>query len=221
MNRKRELEEGLARALFHLAALPIGTSPESLCREVERGGYGALSSEFGSARRQMAAGASVAEAFSQVGLRSGSSFVKRTMSLIASSFQTGADSSSLFAELAQDAFDQLSLAREAASQSLLQKYTVLAASGIAVPFVLGMLLGMVDSLGASMQSGLLSDFSAGAGVSDAVALGAHAYLIEFAFLAAVFASFSEGRRERLPHYFVALAVTSQVVFLIARSHALF
>ena len=46
MNRKRELEEGLARALFHLAALPIGTSPESLCREVERGGYGAVIREF-------------------------------------------------------------------------------------------------------------------------------------------------------------------------------
>ncbi len=217
----KQLDESLAQALFHLASLPRGTSPEALCREIESGGYGGLSAEFAKARRQMAAGATVRTAFAGIGRESGSSFVLRTMSLLASSFETGADSSAVFSELAEDAFDQLALAREAAGQAALQKYTVLAASAFAVPFVLGLLLGMVDSLSTALSSSALSDFSAGGATSEAVAIGAHAYLAEFALLAAVFASFSEGRRERLPYYFAGLAIASQAVFIAARSHALF
>lgn len=224
--RSRALEQALAHALFHIASLPRATPVEKLVEEIARGGYGELSKEFAQAKSQMIAGASVREALLAIGQRSNSQFVQRCMELLSSSYDIGSDLSTAFKELAEDAFDQLALAREQAAQAALQKYTVLAASAFIVPLILGLLLNVIASLDSTLSSQVFAEFLDSSAfereqMRNAIALGSRAYLFAFALLASAFTAFTEGKRFKILPYFLALAALSQIVFTLTRSQALF
>lgn len=202
--RVADIDEALPSALFQVASLPRGTSTEKMIAAVASAGYGALSKEFSKANRRIGAGASVPRALELTAQENDSALLKRSCLLLSNAYAAGGDQSHAFKEVAEDAFQMQALARENAASLSVQKYTLLAASALLVPAILALLLNIVSTLSAGLDSGglLLSSASASqrAALLAAVTLGNQAYLALFAALSAYFVASFEGNAKKAVVY---------------------
>jgi hypothetical protein len=193
---------------------------EKILESLAASNSGALSDEFRFALARIERGASVKQALESFAARNPSLLAKRSVGLLLSAYEGGADLAPAFREVAEDAFDLQAISRENAAAAALQKYTLLAGGAFLVPAILGVLLNLVTSLGvggfaafgeaegAAAQAALAQR----AAVQAAVVAGAQAYLVVFAALAGFFVASVEGAKRKAVLYFAFMAPLALVVF---------
>ncbi len=218
--RTREMERYLPDALFHAASMQKGVHIEKIISSIAGAGYGALSSEFELARKQIKGGASVPSALNAMRERNDSLLLDRALSLILQGYKTGADMYSALRETADDIFSLTGIVRERASALAIQKYTLLFAGGLLIPVILGVVVSMVSSMSAGVSD--VEIFSKLSAAERAELMGAstsalQAYLLAYALLASVFVAHAEGEGRKFIIYFILLAPASLALFTIARS----
>ncbi len=217
--RLRAIDAALPGALLQAASFPKRASMEKIVESLAGGGCGALSEEFAFSAKQIDSGASVKRALENLASRCPTTLVRRSVDLLLASYETGADLAPAFREVAEDAFDLQTIARENAAAGALQKYTLLAGGALLVPAILGVLLNLVSSLGvggafsfgeegAAAQAALAQR----AAVQNAVVLGAQVYLMLFAALAGFFVASVEGARRKAVLYFAFMVPIALLVF---------
>jgi pilus assembly protein TadC len=217
--RVRALENALPGALFYAASLPQRTGLEKVLKDLARPENGPLGEEFELAWRRVQAGASLPEALEVLRERSGSPLVERAVDLLLEGYQSGADLSRALQEVAEDALAMRALTLEAKGAMALHKYTLLLGGGLLVPFILGLLLALTNSL--QMDVSLFDGVGLGeaqkAALMEAVVVGAQAYLALFAILAGSFVALQEGEAKKAVLYTTALLPLSLLTFHVVQA----
>ncbi|OIO26355.1 hypothetical protein COX85_03885 [Candidatus Micrarchaeota archaeon CG_4_10_14_0_2_um_filter_55_9] len=214
--RKRlELEERLPEALLQMASRPKGTAIEEVLEELARQ-PGETGKQFKSITRRIRSGISAPNALRRH--PTNSFLFKRVLEMIANAYESGADASKTFKQVAEDVLELQFISREAASAATLQKYSLLAASTLFVPFILGFLYNLVESLDFAGIQGIFSTSTMERrALVEAISLGNQAYLALFALITSSFVSFNENKPRKAVAYAAICLPLSLIAYYVARS----
>ena len=141
-----EAESRLSDALYTAASTHRLLSSEKMLSALSKGEFGRLSESFELALRRQKAGDSFAASMAAAAKHCPSLLVERAFSLLVVSYETGANMYSALRSAAEDVVSFFTLVRERTAQTAMQRYTVLAASAILVPIILGTVVSLVPSL---------------------------------------------------------------------------
>ncbi len=216
--RKKRVEEEVPDMLLLASSLPERMGLERIVGEIAKTGKGPLQEEFALAEKKIMAGMPIEQALAGMKARNKSRPLSRAIELITNALRSGAEMNSVFRETAQDFMETNSLLRERAANCATQKYTLLFAGGIIVPFILGTLTGMVSKLGFSGIAELgigLSEIKK-AGLIDASGLANIIYIAEYAAIASVFVAFQEGSQKKAVLYAMALLPCGLIAYFIGK-----
>ena len=208
-------EACLPDALYGAASLHRLLSAERLLSFLALGGFGRLSVAFALAARRQQAGEGFARSMQAASEHCPSPLVKRAIGLLAVAYESGANMHAALRETAQDTAAFFALVRERAAVVSVQRYTVLAASSLLVPFILGTAVSLSPSL--SSASVLLQP---GAADQSSHRSATQAYLLLNSALSALMLALSESDAKKALLYFSAIAPLSQLAFAAASSGAL-
>lgn len=211
----KQAEESLPDALYQAASIHRILSAEKMLQSLSQSGFGRLSEAFEIAARRQKAGEGFQKSLEAAGNHCPSPLVARALSLLSVAYETGANLSFALRETAQDTAAFFALVRERAALLSVQRYTVLAASALLVPFVLGTAVSLSPSL-----SSASSLFQSGPSAALPLASAAQAYLLINSALSALMLSLSESDARRWLLYFSAIAPVSQLAFALASAGAL-
>jgi hypothetical protein len=211
-----ELEERLPEALLQLSSRPKGTAMEDSLEELAKQ-RGELGKHFKSIARRIRAGTPPPKALRRH--ETDSFLFKRVLEMIANAYESGADVSKTFKQVAEDVLELQFIYREAASAAALQKYSLLASAAILVPFILGFLYNLVESLdfGSGMQAVFSSSSAERAALANAISLGNQAYLALFSIITSSFVAFNENKPRKAFAYAAVCLPLSLAAYHLARS----
>lgn len=214
--RQRELEDALPAAIFQLASFPKGAPVEKMVESVAANCKGALGAEFAMALRQLKSGLPVGEVLAGLARRNQSRLLRHVVSLLQSSQQEGSNVGPALRQAAEDAYKLSSISREVSASLALHKYTLLLASALIVPGVLGTLISVTTPFAQGNYGGLGIGGSAQVqqGLRDAILLSSQLYLAILAVLCSLFVAFSEGNARKAALYAAFLVPCSLVVFAV-------
>lgn len=219
--RSSAIDRALPDALYNASSVAGFSAFEEVLEALSRGS-GPLAAEFAAVRNGVSLGRSPPDALHAAGRRNDSRSFRRVCGLLAAGYAMGADMAAALREAADDISETASAVRERAAGLAIEKWTLLLAGGVVVPFTLGMMVSLTSSL----DLGALSDFGVGLDVGQkaelhsAAVLGNEIYLAAYSLLAAVFVAHLEGKAERALPYSLILVPASSIIFNLAKSGAL-
>jgi hypothetical protein len=199
--RERKLERvdaSLPDALLSVSGMPGASGAERIFRLIEEGGFGALSSEAGKTRRQLALNVRVDAALRDFAMRNPTALVSRASMMMGQMIETG--SLSKLGALAEDMIRGAQTERERSQLFSMQKYTLIFGA-LLIPLVFRMALGLSETIGE---------------LSGAPATGVAGiippYLAIYAVSASLAISDAQGSRSALAVYSVGLLAISLAAF---------
>ncbi len=216
-------ESFLPDALYGAASLHRLVPFEKMMSNLASGDFGRLSVAFSLAVRRIRAGDGFSSAMASAARECPSPLSERAFSMLTVCYETGANMSSAFRETAQDIASFFALVRERSAVLSIQRYTIILASALLVPFILGSTLSLVPAL--SSASLLFGEGEEGAAQPSGIAiaslpLACQAYLLVNAFLSSLLLGVSEGKAWKAAPYFILTAPLSEIFFHIAHSGAI-
>jgi Flp pilus assembly protein TadB len=216
---KRKKEEMLADMLLEASVFCDENSFFRTMKLIAEQDYGLLSKEFKKVVTEMDNGMSVSEALSRMKNRNKSRAITRVIDLLEQGYKSGAQMSGLFKETAEDILETQSIIKERQASMLVTKYTLLLSSGLIVPAILGLMIGLVGGMGFGGMSGLGLGMNVEQreGIFGAASFGALIYVIEFAGLSAFFLAIQEGNKKQSIPYATVLVPIAFVIFTTAKA----
>jgi hypothetical protein len=144
-----------------------------------------------------------------------SSILESVSALLRQTYENGAPFGESARELAQKIASQHASIHERRATLLVEKYTILLAGGVLVPFLLGILTGVVTALPLSSTTDLIPS---GADALFSSALhGVRGYLLLYACIAGLFVGMQENKWGEGLAYSLILLPCSQIVFMIGQA----
>lgn len=226
-----EAESRLPDALYTAASTHKLLSAEKMLSALSKGGFGRLSESFELALRRQKAGDSFAASMQAAARHCPSLLVERAFSLLTVSYETGANMYFALRSAAEDVVSFFALVRERTAMLSMQRYTVLAASAILVPVILGAVVSLAPSLesatllsqqsgqspasGSSQEPGSPFSPQASASLSSVLLLACPAYLLLNAAISSILLALSENRPSKAALYFAISAPISQMLFAMS------
>jgi hypothetical protein len=212
------MEKNVPHALLQASIFPHGTPTLEIISYLSKAKLGKLSEELGQVEGEVGKGASVEEALYNFEERWNSQSIGKLASLLRQGEKSGADLSKLFKEVAEDLLEVDGLARDRKASLLIEKFTLLAAAGIVVPLVLGIVGGIVQGFDleavSSLSLGGLDIFQRKKLLRTALDCS-QVYLVEFVFLSSLFLGLQENDwRKGVVFAFFLLPLALSVYFLI-------
>lgn len=216
--RIREMEKEIVPCLYHASSVASFKPTEKVLKTISHG-HRELSKEFKKAHREIETGSSVKKALKRMKERVDSDLVKRTVEVLVTGHESGADLSKALEETAEEAAQLYKVKRKREVASTVEKYTLLLAGGVIVPLLLGSLISVIGSLNftglSSMEIGLSQ------GVKEAIrrnsVLGNQLYIGVYSVLASFFVAYQEKKIERGLVYMAILLPVSILLFNFAMS----
>jgi len=152
------------------------------------------------------------EAFELLFHARNSSILESVSSLMKQTYESGNPFGTRARELAQKIMTHHSSLHERRSVLLVEKYTILFAGGILVPFLLGILTGVVSSLPFTTNTSLIPE---GADALFTTALqGVRGYLLLYACIAGLFVGMQEDKWGEGMAYSLILLPSAQIIYMI-------
>ncbi|MEM3399975.1 MAG: type II secretion system F family protein [Candidatus Micrarchaeia archaeon] len=204
--REREIEHNLPSALYHAASFPRGVAFEKIIDSLAQSDYGTLSEEFARVSAAVHAGSSVESALKKMGERYSSALLKNAVGLIARFYLVGSDMCVVLKESADEVQELFALTREQASMLSTQKYTILLASSVLLPLIMGLMLSIASEIGFEKMH-------------EAVRAGSFAavsYILAFSLLAGFVVAHQEGNTRKFIVYFLAIVPIALSVFILSQ-----
>jgi pilus assembly protein TadC len=219
--RKRKREELLPEVLLEASVFCDENSLLKTIQKISEQDFELISKDFANALREIKKGAGFEEALERMKKLNKSKEYSRVIDLLLQGYNSGAEMSELFKETAEDLLENKAIIKERQAVMLVTKYTLLLASALIVPAILGLIIGLVSgfnfsSLGA-MEFGL-SVAEREAMFSLAV-LGTNFYIIEYAILSAFFLSLQEGNKKQFWVYCLFILPVTLLTFFFAQTLA--
>ena len=206
-----ELEQELPSALLQIASYPPQTPFEKIIEDLSDGNR-QVNKEFSKILSSINAGESVGAALDASKRATKSRLFERSLELLSSAYETGADLSNSFKEIAEYALELSSIEKDRKSTLAIQKYTLLAAVFL-VPALIAIVFALVAKLDSS--SLLLSQFGFGENteLKQSVFLASQGYLVIFCLLVSYFMCVIDGDKKRLGLYAITFLPICAIVFL--------
>ncbi|MCX8174981.1 MAG: hypothetical protein N3E51_02140 [Candidatus Micrarchaeota archaeon] len=205
-------EQFLPDALYTAASTHRLLSAERMISLLARGGFGRLSEAFAIALRRQKAGESFQSSMAAAAAHCPTPLVRRCLCLLTVCYETGADMYFALREAASDVVSFFLLVRERAALLAIQRYTVLAASALLVPLILGTVAALVPAISKSLPSSNAA--------LPALLASCQIYLLLNALSSSIFLSLAESSPWRFALYFAICAPASLLAFSLASSGAL-
>lgn len=214
---KKQKEDLAPDLLLSCSAFPKGTDSLTILRFCASAHFGLLGNEFSKALSEIQNGASVENALQNIKKRCQSPVIDRMIELLVAGYESGADLSAVFREVAEDLYQTKALFSERQAALLVEKVTVLVAGGLIVPVVLGLVWSMMNRFDFSTLSVLEIGLDAASRKTlwSAALLGTQAYLIEYALLASVFVAIQEAQHSKAILYAAILVPVGWIAFWLA------
>ena len=159
---------------------------------------------------RMKKGMPVSRALEKWGEGRESHVLVRVRQLLLHAYQSGHALTQPCVQLAYELFETHSLHDERNATLLIEKYTILAAGGVLVPFLLGILTGVVTNLPFS------SFTETDPGIFEAVNGAVPIYLMIYSILAACFVAFQEGQSSKMGIYILILVPLAQLAYFAGK-----
>lgn len=206
-----ELEQELPSTLLQIASYPLQTPFEKIIEDLSEGNR-QVNKEFHKILSAVNAGDSVGVALENSRRKTKSKLFGRSLELLASAYETGADLSTSFKEIAEYSLELSSIEKDRKSTLAIQKYTLIAAVFL-VPALVSIVFALVAKLDSS--SLLLSQFGFGENkdLKSAVFLASQGYLVIFCLLVSYFACVIDGDKKKLGLYAITFLPICSLVFL--------
>ncbi|MFH0714554.1 MAG: type II secretion system F family protein [Candidatus Diapherotrites archaeon] len=191
--RVKKLQESTPDLLLLAALLPRRSGFAHIVHYLSESCGEEWAKEFEQAEKQLKAGESVEKSLKGISERNPDPVIERAIQLLVQGYQSGADLSEVFKEAADDILQTQGILRERQANMTVEKYTLLAAGGLIVPLVLGLLVGMVSGFPQDMGAELGVGLSAEArnALLNATLTAIPIYLFEYALLASYFVALQE------------------------------
>jgi hypothetical protein len=178
-----------------------------------------LGKDFQRIFNEISNGSGIEESLNRAKKRNKSKAFSSLMNLFLQGYHSGAKMSELFKEAAENLMEMQGILRERGAVMLINKYTLILASGLIVPAILGLIVGLV--CGMSFDS--LGEMSIGMELEDRkrmlelASLGTNIYIAEYALLSAFFLALQEGNKKNFWIYGAILLPTSLIIFILAQN----
>jgi hypothetical protein len=155
-------------------------------------------------------GKSPREVLDQLGRGRNSPILDAVRALLVRTYESGLPFGNATRTLAQKIISHHAALHERRAVLLVEKYTILLAGGLLVPFLLGLLTGVVSTLPMS------EEFSSpdAVGLFTTALVGVRGYLFVYAILAGVFVGLQDGRPAQSIFYSLILLPSAQLVYVL-------
>ncbi len=209
-------EEAVPALLLQASIFPPKTPVSKMMECFALGEKNAFGKEFKKAVREVKRGASAAEALEGMKARNRGRFFREAVEMLLLAEETGIEMNSVLREKAEEIIEVQAILRERLSLLSIQKATLLLGGGVIVPFILGLLSGMVRSFDLGEFSQMLSgSVACRQEMLNAAVFANQVFVVEYALVSSLFLSFLEGKPRKIFPYALVLVPLGFVVFSLA------
>ena len=216
--RRKSMESEAPMLLLQASLFPPGTPVSRLIEFLGKRKNSQLSAEFERAWLQIRRGASVEKALGKIKERNKGAVIARMIDVLLVAYESGAFLGESFRELAEELLEMKAMLVEKKASLAIERVTLIAGSALIVPFILGVLTGLVFEFDFSDIQ--LAGFSSTAQRQELLETAPTAnqlYIIEYAVIASVFLAWLDGKPRKAFVYAIVLVPLSTGVFLLSRS----
>jgi pilus assembly protein TadC len=217
--RKRAKEELLSDVLLEASIFCDESSANENIKKLANQDFPLIGDDFKRAFNEINNGASPEEALTHLKELNQSKEYSRVMDIFLQGYKSGARISDILKETAEDLLEAKAIIKERQAVMLVTKYTLLLASGIIVPAILGLIIGLVtglnfDSLG-ELSFGISTEQRKI--IFQTAISGTTIYILEYAALSSFFLALQEGNKKNFWIYAGILIPIASATFFIAKT----
>ena len=217
--RKRQKEEILSDLLLEASVFCDESSMEQTIKKIAEADFDLVSADFRRAQIQINNGASIESALLQIKELNKSRAYSRVIDLFLQGYQSGARISDTLKETAEDLLETKAILKERQAVMIVTKYTLILSSGIIVPAILGLIVGLVSGLNfySMGEIGLGMSSETRKALFEMAILGTTIYIFEYALLSSFFLALQEGNKKNFWVYALVLVPISTIIFTLAKT----
>jgi len=219
--RKKKLEKQAPMLLLQASVFPRGTPVSKIISYFARKENGLLGEEFAKAKREINRGASIQEAMQKFREKNKGTVTERLADILVIAYESGECLSDAFRELAEELLDMQAIQSEKKAVLEIERATLLLGAAFIVPFILGILTGLVFDF--EFGGIEIAGFASSEQRAELLATAPTAvllYIIEYALIASLFLGWMDGAPRKAFVYALALLPVSVTVFFLAQGFGL-
>ncbi len=219
-NRKRKKEGMLAELLLEASVFCDESSFLNTIKRLGESDFELIANDFSRVYREIKAGASASDAIERLKRLNKSQAYSRVANLLLQGYNSGAKMSEVFKDTAEDLMEMQAIMRERQAVMLINKYTLMLASALIVPAILGLIVGLVQGLSFDSVGELSFGLSIEArkAIFASAMLGAWIYIVEYAIISSFFLAIQEGNKKNF--WINALLIVPIALIVFASAQAL-
>ena len=218
--RIREIESSLAEVLYQASALADFSSFEEMLHAIADASDGATSEEFREAHAETIKGKSFKRAVMAIAERNPSELVEKTLGVLVTAYETGADAAECLRETADEIAEISEITREQSAGLAIERYTLILAAGLIIPLVLGIISNVVSQIDVSLPADLTSVSSVDRTTFLQWSTYAnYCYITLLGVMSGAFVAYQSNLPEKKFVYAAALALSALVVFTLVKFFA--
>lgn len=211
-----EIEENLPEVFYTASALTDYSSFEEMIKIISENSTGAISQEFSNAYNEIGKGESFENAMKNICIRNKSEIIEKAIEVLIIAYETGADVSECLFETAEEMSKIIELKKEQSAILVIEKTTLLVASMLIIPLVLGMLSNVITQTGFDLPDEISSVSSeTREAFSFYTSIGNHLYIIILGIISGLFISDFENSSEKRIFYPVLMPIVGLAVFRLS------
>jgi len=217
-HRLKKLESEAPGLLLQASIFPKGTPVSKIISFLGKKEHGLLGKEFARVEIEIGRGKSVQEALQKMKKRNRSPVVMRLVELVLIAYNSGAYLGDSFRELAEEMLEMNSMIAEKKAAMAIERFTLIAGSAVIVPFILGVLTGLVFGLDfGGIEIAGFSSTEQRAELLEIAPIANQLYIIEYALIASVFLGWLEGKPKKSFVYAIVIVPCSLAIFFFSQS----
>lgn len=215
---KRKKEYFLSELILEISVFVDDVSLINLIDEISKMDFPYLKKDFEFISLQIKNGSDVGTTIKKVQKMNKSRELDRFFDVLLQGYYLGGKLSKLLNELAEEMLQNRAIIRERQAVMLVTKYTLLLASVLIVPIILGLIITLVSELSVSLGDG--SYFEIGLSQNertklfDLTVLGVQIYIIQYSLISSFFLAMQEGNKKNFFLYSSILVPLSAIFFFI-------
>ncbi len=209
---KKKLENALIDEILKLSSIPKSNDLKIILEKLSRSRNKIISDNFKDVLAKIEKGHKPKEVFDILKRKYNSEILNRFLDLIYLSTTTGTISFSDYKSVADNFIKTKQVLDERNSNLLMQKYTILFASSLIVPGILGIVISLIKSLRTSIPE---TASTAGISLYSITYYCVIIYIIEYIVISSIYLSILEDNRRKTIIYLVILLPVSLLIFFLS------
>ncbi len=213
---KRKKEDLLPELLLEISVLVDQMSLIKLIEEISKMDFPLLNKDFEFIHLQIKNGEDPSSAINKIKKMNKSSEMSRFFEIFLQGYYSGSELNKLLNELAEEMLQNRAIIKERQAVMLVTKYTLLLASVLIVPIILGLIVSLVNGFNISFSN----NFEIGLSkiereeLFNLAVLGVQIYIIEYSLISSFFLAMQDGNKKNFFIYCVFLTPLAIIFFFI-------